>query len=230
MKEIIKFNDEVEFRNNIFEISSISLDTEYNKTSKKVDGYFIITGSYRGHEISLNQENFTKKIPFNYEFNDELEEESITLEVNDFTYEIDQNKLILNIEYEIEGDKMLFEDEREFDKFLEEHEVEIVDLKEESKEEESKEEEIKEEKEIIEPIIEENISQIRTSTKESEIIDTLKDGENTYITYHIHICDESDTLDYLANKYKINIELIKEYNSIDEIRSGMKLIIPCLDE
>ena len=55
-------------------------------------------------------------------------------------------------------------------------------------------------------------------------------GENTYITYHIHVCDESDTLEYLANKYKISIDIIKDYNSIDNISAGMKLIIPCQDE
>ena len=64
----------------------------------------------------------------------------------------------------------------------------------------------------------------------TEIMDTLTGGENTYITYHIHVCDESDTLEYIANKYKISIDVIKDYNSIDNISVGMKLIIPCQDE
>lgn len=222
MKEIIKLNEKIEFRNNIFEISSISLETECNKEEDKVDGYFIISGTYRGHEISINQENFSKKIPFAYIFEEPVLKDSISLEVIDFTYEIDQNYLLVNIEYEIKGDKMLFEDEREFDKFLEEHEVEVVDLK-----DESEEIPIIEEKDEIK---DEEIKEDRQDIVNTEIIDTLKEGENTYITYHIHLCDESDTLDYIANKYKISIELIKEYNSIDEITSGMKLIIPCLDE
>lgn len=240
MKKIINFTDDIEFRNNIYEISSISLEREFETTENDISGTFIITGSYRGHEISLNQESFTKKIPFSYHFEEPMDKETITMEVDDFTYEIDQNKLCVEIEYEIEGDKMIFDDEREFDKFLENHEVELVDFKDDIKEEEK-------------PIIEENVEvceqekeeakeeekekqekQEKTEDREvkvdTEIMDTLTGGENTYITYHIHVCDESDTLEYIANKYKISIDIIKDYNSIDNISAGMKLIIPCQDE
>ena len=216
MKKIINFTDDIEFRNNIYEISSISLEREFEATENDISGTFIITGSYRGHEISLNQESFTKKIPFSYHFEEPMDKETITMEVDDFTYEIDQNKLCVEIEYEIEGDKMMFDDEREFDKFLENHEVELVDFKDDIKEE--KEEEKQEKNEDREVKV------------DTEIMDTLTGGENTYITYHIHVCDESDTLEYIANKYKISIDVIKDYNSIDNISVGMKLIIPCQDE
>lgn len=232
MKKIINFTDDIEFRNNIYEISSISLEREFEATENDISGTFIITGSYRGHEISLNQESFTKKIPFSYHFEEPMDKETITMEVDDFTYEIDQNKLCVEIEYEIEGDKMMFDDEREFDKFLENHEVELVDFKDDIKEEkpiieenveacEPEKEEVKEEKEKNED---------REVKVDTEIMDTLTGGENTYITYHIHVCDESDTLEYIANKYKISIDVIKDYNSIDNISAGMKLIIPCQDE
>ena len=239
MKKIINFTDDIEFRNNIYEISSISLEREYVASENDVNGTFIITGSYRGHEISLNQESFTKKIPFSYHFEEPMDKETVTMEVDDFTYEIDQNKLCVEIEYEIEGDKMVFDDEREFDKFLENHEVEIVDFKDETKEEKEEEE-----KPVIEETVEEICEpeeikdedennedrEVKEVKVDTEIMDTLTGGENTYITYHIHVCDESDTLEYIANKYKINIDVIKDYNSIDNISVGMKLIIPCQDE
>lgn len=224
MKELVNFNGELEFRNNIFEISSISLESEYEVCPDKISGVFLVSGSYRGHEISLNQETFNKKLPFEYSFKDKMIEDTVSLEVKDFTYEIDQNKVSINIEYEIKGEKMIFEDEREFDKFLEDHEVEVVDLTDEQDDEK------KEIEEKIEEPVEEEKEEERKKTNDSEIIDTLKDGENTYITYHIHVCDESDTLEYLANKYKISIDIIKDYNSIDNISAGMKLIIPCQDE
>lgn len=240
MKKIINFTDDIEFRNNIYEISSISLEREFETTENDISGTFIITGSYRGHEISLNQESFTKKIPFSYHFEEPMDKETITMEVDDFTYEIDQNKLCVEIEYEIEGDKMIFDDEREFDKFLENHEVELVDFKDDIKEEEKpiieenvevceqeKEEEKEEEKEKQEKQEKTEDREVKVDT---EIMDTLTGGENTYITYHIHVCDESDTLEYIANKYKISIDVIKDYNSIDNISVGMKLIIPCQDE
>lgn len=240
MKKIINFTDDIEFRNNIYEISSISLEREFEATENDISGTFIITGSYRGHEISLNQESFTKKIPFSYHFEEPMDKETITMEVDDFTYEIDQNKLCVEIEYEIEGDKMIFDDEREFDKFLENHEVELVDFKDDIKEEEKpiieenvevceqeKEEEKEEKKEKQEKQEKNEDREVKVDT---EIMDTLTGGENTYITYHIHVCDESDTLEYIANKYKISIDVIKDYNSIDNISAGMKLIIPCQDE
>lgn len=234
MKELVNFNGELEFRNNIFEISSISLESEYEVCPDKISGVFLVSGSYRGHEISLNQETFNKKLPFEYNFKDKMIEDTVSLEVKDFTYEIDQNKVSINIEYEIKGEKMIFEDEREFDKFLEDHEVEVVDLTDEKDDENEKieekiEEPVEEEKEEVRSIPEEKEEE-RKKANDSEIIDTLKDGENTYITYHIHVCDESDTLEYLANKYKISIDIIKDYNSIDNISAGMKLIIPCQDE
>lgn len=234
MKELVNFNGELEFRNNIFEISSISLESEYEVCPDKISGVFLVSGSYRGHEISLNQETFNKKLPFEYVFKDKMVEDTVSLEVKDFTYEIDQNKVSINIEYEIKGEKMIFEDEREFDKFLEDHEVEVVDLTDEKDDENEKieekiEEPVEEEKEEVRSIPEEKEEE-RKKANDSEIIDTLKDGENTYITYHIHVCDESDTLEYLANKYKISIDIIKDYNSIDNISAGMKLIIPCQDE
>lgn len=235
MKKIINFTDDIEFRNNIYEISSISLEREFETTENDISGTFIITGSYRGHEISLNQESFTKKIPFSYHFEEPMDKETITMEVDDFTYEIDQNKLCVDIEYEIEGDKMIFDDEREFDKFLENHEVELVDFKDDIKEEkpiieenvEVREQEKEEEKEKQEKQEKTEDREVKVDT---EIMDTLTGGENTYITYHIHVCDESDTLEYIANKYKISIDVIKDYNSIDNISAGMKLIIPCQDE
>ena len=235
MKKIINFTDDIEFRNNIYEISSISLEREFEATENDISGTFIITGSYRGHEISLNQESFTKKIPFSYHFEEPMDKETITMEVDDFTYEIDQNKLCVDIEYEIEGDKMIFDDEREFDKFLENHEVELVDFTDDIKEEtpiieenvEVCEQEKEEEKEKQEKQEKNEDREVKVDT---EIMDTLTGGENTYITYHIHVCDESDTLEYIANKYKISIDVIKDYNSIDNISAGMKLIIPCQDE
>ena len=232
MKELVNFNGELEFRNNIFEISSISLESEYEVCPDKINGVFLVSGSYRGHEISLNQETFNKKLPFEYVFKDKMVEDTVSLEVKDFTYEIDQNKVSVSIEYEIKGEKMIFEDEREFDKFLEDHEVEVVDLTDEKDDEEEREEEkIKEPvEEVKEDRTIEEEKEVRKKVNDSEIIDTLKDGENTYITYHIHVCDESDTLEYLANKYKISIDIIKDYNSIDNISAGMKLIIPCQDE
>ena len=171
MKELVNFNGELEFRNNIFEISSISLESEYDVCPDKISGVFLISGSYRGHEISLNQETFNKKLPFEYVFKDKMVEDTVSLEVKDFTYEIDQNKVSVSIEYEIKGEKMIFEDEREFDKFLEDHEVEVVDLTDEKDDVKEEIEEEKETEKIEEPV--EEVKEDRTIEEEKEEVRSI---------------------------------------------------------
>ena len=56
------------------------------------------------------------------------------------------------------------------------------------------------------------------------IINDIDAREDTYITYHIHICDESDSIDSIATKYNITTDIIKSYNSIDQVEAGMKVI------
>ena len=56
--------------------------------------------------------------------------------------------------------------------------------------------------------------------------DVIETVENEYIIYHIHIVQESDTLDSIIKKYDITLDYLKEYNDISEIKVGTKLIIP----
>lgn len=61
MRELIKLNKSLEFSNNIAEITSISLECNYEANPDKAIGDFLVEGSYRSHEVSLNQENFSLK-------------------------------------------------------------------------------------------------------------------------------------------------------------------------
>lgn len=248
MRELINFKQELLFKNNIAEISSISLECDYDIKDNTVSGNFIIEGSYRSHEISLNKENFSYKIPFEYTFKETIEEGSALVNVKDFTYNIDSDVLLVDIEYEVLADKsdvQVFEEQRDFEEFLKEHEVEIEepllveeDLRNDVPIEENAENSIKENQEMIDeeiplivgdPILEEDrTSEMREVTQ--NIINDIDSRENTYITYHIHICDESDSIDTISMKYKISIDTIREYNGIDIISPGMKIIIPCSDE
>ena len=67
MKENKHIEKELLFKNNIKDITSISLDRNYKVEGNKIVGNFIIDGEYKIHEVSINKEKFNFKIPFDYE-------------------------------------------------------------------------------------------------------------------------------------------------------------------
>ena len=112
-------------------------------------------------------------------------------------------------------------------------------------------EEIKEEKELE---IEDNITNIDfdnymddyfkdeskdikieedTSTNIENNINNLTqniiNNENKYYTYKVYIVREGDTIDTICNKYNVKIEDLIDYNDIDNISIGDKVIIPYIN-
>lgn len=250
MKEQCKFKESCAFKNNIAEITSISLECNYEVVENNVDGTFLIEGSYRTHELSINQDNYSFKLPFEYPLRDNCLKDSVNLNVIDFTYTTDENNLNVEIEYEITYDvEQEITTKEEFDRFLEEHEVEIVDLNEEQDDEEkvteylseeriipeeveetptvSDENQINEEEERVENIeINEEIESTSDVSVTNTIINNINEREDEYITYHVYICTDYDTLNSVADKFKVSVEILKSYNNVDNITSGMKIIIP----
>ena len=83
---------------------------------------------------------------------------------------------------------------------------------------------IEEPDEIIEQPIK-NEEQAKIETKEIDIFKTIEDQEE-YATYHVYIIRKEDTLETITNKYNISKEKLSEYNNINEIKLGDKIIIP----
>ena len=224
MKENIILKHDEELKKSISEITSISLDMDYDIEDNIVFGDFEICGTYKSHGLSLNQDNFNFKIPFEYNLETNVDESTVKVDVTDFTYTIDSNKLCVDINYKIEGTKkeITFMDKEEFNKFLDEHEVDLINL---DREELPLEKEYVEETTLpeVEPIREINF--VEPPKVEETIINNINTDEN-YITYNIYICNESDTFDSISKKYNVTIDLLKEYNDINEITLGTKLIIP----
>ena len=52
-----------------------------------------------------------------------------------------------------------------------------------------------------------------------------------YVTYHVHVVGNSDSLEGIMKLYNTNMDLLNNYNDIKELKVGDKLIIPeYLDE
>ena len=49
---------------------------------------------------------------------------------------------------------------------------------------------------------------------------------DTYATYNVYIVRDGDTIESIIDKYGIDIEELKKYNDISELKLGDKLIIP----
>jgi hypothetical protein len=147
------------------------------------------------------------------------------LSIDDFTYNIDTNNLIINVDLIMDYEVKLFENKIDFDTFMDSKQIDIDNIDEYS----TREEDIEEIEEIKEDTPRE-IQEEHCNSKNENIINIASSSEDEFITYHIHIVSEIDTLDNIANKYHVSIDTIKEYNDVDNIKIGMKLVIPISHE
>lgn len=222
------------FKDSIFEITSISVEHDEDINGSNLEGDFIISGDYRLHEISINKEDFSFKLPFTHEIRSNVNLDTVNLEITDFTYELNNNdELHVHIEYIVSGEQSLIEfaDEKDLDEFLNKTDAEVVDLtedeprfKEVSKEEtldipvEVKKEEKEEQKEEVK---EDKPSEISTNN----IIGSIN-ADETYVKYHVHTVMQNDTLEGILDKYKITLTDLKKYNTFEALEVNMKLVIP----
>ena len=88
LESIIPFTKDLEFQTKVSEITSISLERDFTVKECAVTGNLYVTGEYKSHEISANVSPFNYKIPFTIEIPDNIDKESIRLEINDFAYEM----------------------------------------------------------------------------------------------------------------------------------------------
>lgn len=108
MKNIIPFKKEILFPTNIYEISSISLEHNYKVNDTTVNGEFIVSGLYKVHEVSVNKEEFNYNLPFSIELSDSINLDTVTIDIEDFTYDFNKDTLNINISYKIIADEIIF--------------------------------------------------------------------------------------------------------------------------
>ena len=226
---IVPYEKEIVFNTKIKEICSISLEYEANVLDEELSGDFILVGDYKIHELSVNKEPFKYRIPFSIELSDNIIRDSIKHDINNFTYEIiDDDTLKVNIEfnitYEVVEDKIKEEEKLE----KQENTLEEKEVKEDSEQSEKrnhiatldKKEDIKEIKEEKEKEFTE------ANTPDNIILNNSLNTVNTYVTYHIHILDDGESIDSISLKYNIPIDVLKEYNDNIKWEKGSKVLIP----
>ena len=231
MKSVIPFTKDLEFSTKISEITSISLEREFSLEGEEIKGFLFVTGEYKSHDISANVLPFSYKIPFTIEVPENLKKEDLTLEITDFAYDIKSEKEItVNVELEL---CYSLEEKEEEEVLPSVNSDEMIKMMEERKEEEKP---IKEEVSVLpeaevkkEEVKEEPPVQEERNENEDVIMNTVSDEEE-YITYHIHIVKEGETLESICSLYKADLNLVKTYNDTDNLMLGSKVIIPVDDE
>ncbi len=227
MKSVIPFTKELEFETKVSEITSISLEREFVLENDSIEGNLLVSGEYKSHEVSVNVLPFSFKIPFSIAVSNRIIADSISLEISDFAYDtVDDNKIKVHIELELDFEEA---DDDESD--------EIIDMLESDEEQRSVDDissivlETKEEEILTPPIIEE---EVKTMEKEEEkmIEDAVVNNEvsNEYMTYHIHILKEGETLETLCAMYHVTGSFLADYNDISNLNPGDKILIPFENE
>lgn len=217
MNEAHVLDKEFLFKSSIYEITSISIEDNHDINGSKIEGEFIISGDYRLHEISINKEDFCFKLPYNHELPSNINLDTVELEITDFNYEFNNNdELKVHVEYILTAEEgiKLFESEAELNKFLDNNDAEIIDLKENTRAQ----------NEVLLPETKEE-TETPSKIDENMILGSINEEEK-YVKYHIHTVTMNDSIESITKEYNISLNTLKKYNTFENLELNMKLLIP----
>ena len=226
MKEIIPIKKDIIFKTKIGELNNISLDHDYKINEENVVGTVSISGTYKMTEASVIEEEFYYTIPFKVAISSRIDKDTIKIEIDDFKYTIDKDILKVNIELELtcdEREEEIVEEDYDLDNYIDNYfDDKPIDLNIEKHNEEIKDNNINTEINLEKNDIDlnENINNITN----------IINNENKYYTYKVYIVREGDTLETICSKYNVTPDDLKEYNNINEINVGDKIIIQQINE
>lgn len=213
MKKLIPFQKDLSFDNKINEISSISLEhTLKLNEGNQISGEFIVSGTYKLTEASINVDPFEYILPFSISIDKKYETKNINVDINDFYYELVNNQ-ILSINIEVVIDNL-----EEKEEIFVTKEKTVIPNEPEDIREEIPNEENQEETETVSKTENEN-----TETTKS-IFENLDENER-YAVYKVHVVTENDTVESILQKYQITKEELEAYNDLNDVQMGSKLII-----
>ena len=139
MKQIVPFTKEIELKTNVDEITSISLDKSFRGLeNNELSGSFDLYFEYKENDISVDSKEYSEIIPFNIDIDTKYDASSATIDIDDFYYEIEDNRVILHIDVLIDG---LSYKEEEVNNIVLKHDDRKLELEEEKGEDRSSKEE-----------------------------------------------------------------------------------------
>ncbi len=225
MNQKIEFKKDCMLKTYVSSITDISLTHDYKILDDTIEGYFDVTGSYKVTMSSVETESFMFTIPFTIALSSLIDKDTIDLKLSDFNYSVEKDvlhlKMFLDMDYQEIEIKEDIKDNEEIDNMINDlmdkesttnikspsefHNEVMLDNVLDSKEEVSTKEEVSEK----------NFNTIFNEVKESN-----------FSKYKVYIMRSEDTLESILVKYNVTMDEIKEYNDIDNINIGSKIVIP----
>lgn len=236
---------------------SLEHDLDFISDSE-IEGNLIVSGTYKLTEASTIEENFNYKVPVEIMLTSSLVEDKRSIDINNFVYKIvNEESLLITVELLIEGlEKIEVDEVVEEEANQEEVRKDTVeDFRNDNVSIDNKTEEVfddnaldvevlktDEDDSFKEVDLQEDIEssdnvlnmkeEINDNNNNKEVMDSIfsafANTEETYATYSVYILRENDNLDEVINKYKTNREVLSEYNDLDNLRVGSKIIIPSI--
>ena len=97
MENIINFKKDIKFDTMINEINEFNIDCDYQIKDYTINGNYKIFGTYKDSEIKIGSEAFSYTVPFEIELNNDVDLDTVTLDINDFDYQFNHNVLSVEI-------------------------------------------------------------------------------------------------------------------------------------
>lgn len=225
MNQKIEFKKDCMLKTYVSSITDISLTHDYKILDDTIEGYFDVTGSYKVTMSSVETEEFMFTIPFTIALSSLIDKDTIDLKLSDFNYSVEKDvlhlKMFLDMDYQEIEIKEDTEDNEEIDNMIND----LMDKESTTN--------IKSPSEFHNEVMLDNVldSKEEVSTKEkvseknfNTIFNEVK--ESNFSKYKVYIMRSEDTLESILVKYNVTMEEIKEYNDIDNINIGSKIVIP----
>lgn len=225
MNQKIEFKKDCMLKTYVSSITDVSLTHDYKILDDTIEGYFDVTGSYKVTMSSVETESFMFTIPFTIALSSLIDKDTIDLKLSDFNYSVEKDvlhlKMFLDMDYQEIEIKEDIEDNEEIDNMIND----LMDKESTTN--------IKSPSEFHNEVMLDNVldSKEEVSTKEkvseknfNTIFNEVK--ESNFSKYKVYIMRSEDTLESILVKYNVTMDEIKEYNDIDNINIGSKIVIP----
>ncbi len=223
MKEIIPLKKDIIFKTKITEVTSINLEHDYKILDDIVEGTVFLSGTYKMTEASVIEEDFVYNIPFSIAISKRINKDTIKIEIDDFKYSTLKDIMKVDISLELTCDeediKEIIKEEKEIDLENNINNIDFDNYMDDYFKDESKDIQIKEK----------NSNNINIENNINNLTQNIIDNENKYYTYKAYIVRQGDTIENICSKYNVQIEDLLEYNDIDNISLGDKIIIPYIN-
>jgi hypothetical protein len=226
MNKNIKIQKTIPFPKMIGEITAISLEKSIEKVSSdNISGKLILSGTYKTTTASQIEEDFYYELPIDIHMTENIDPDSIQLEITDFVYEItDTDSMNCDIELTVEGTEVLENRECDGDP-IEEKEIEFPHIEELKI--------IEDKDELVQPSEserDEELSEVADDGDATSYIFGVNEKNEVYGTFVVYVAQANETINEIIEKYHTSLEEIEKYNNIKEITAGTKIIIPYPNE